>query len=320
MTEQDAKKDVTANPDAHIPVLRDEAIAALMTDLDGCYVDCTYGRGGHTALILEQLSGEGRLLVIDKDMAAISDARQKYTSDPRVIICHGSFADLAEFVAEHELPPLTGVLLDLGISSPQINHAARGFSFDRNGPLDMRMDQTQGRTASDWVMQAEEQEIIDVLRNYGEERFARRIAQAILVSRVEKVISTTHELVAIIDAAVPRIEFHKHPATRSFQAIRIYINNELGDVETTLDSAFKSLAIGGRLVVISFHSLEDRIVKRFMRDLARGQKLPDRLPIRDSEIRRTLKLIGKAIKPSEAEVSRNRRSRSSIMRIAEKLL
>jgi len=320
VTGKDVADSSITNLDNHIPVLRDEAVAALMLNPDGCYVDCTYGRGGHSALILAQLSDQGRLLVIDKDMAAIDDARQKYANDPRVIICHGSFADLAQFVAAHQLPPLTGVLLDLGISSPQINHAERGFSFDRNGPLDMRMDQTQGRTASDWVMEAGEQEIIDVLRNYGEERFARRIAQAILVARLEKVVSTTHELVAIIDAAVPRIEFHKHPATRSFQAIRIYINNELGDVETTLDSAFKSLAIGGRLVVISFHSLEDRIVKRFMRDLARGQKLPDRLPIRDSEIRRTLKLIGKAVKPSEAEVSRNRRSRSSIMRIAEKLL
>ena len=166
------------NPDSHVPVLRDEAVAALMSNPDGCYVDCTYGRGGHSALILAELSDQGRLLVIDKDMAAIGDARQKYANDPRVIICHGSFADLAEFVAAHQLPPLTGVLLDLGISSPQINHAERGFSFDRNGPLDMRMDQTQGRTASDWVMEAGEQEIIDVLRNYGEERFARRIAQA----------------------------------------------------------------------------------------------------------------------------------------------
>lgn len=312
--------EISLTAESHVPVLRDEAVSALVTDPDGHYVDCTYGRGGHAAMILAQLSEKGRLLVIDKDMTAIADARQKYKNDPRVLICHGSFADIEAFVAAHELAPLSGVLLDLGISSPQINQAERGFSFDKNGPLDMRMDQTQGQTAAEWLMQADEQEIADVLKTFGEERFGKRIARGVVEARLAGPITTTHQLVAIIDAAVPRIEFHKHPATRSFQGIRIFINNELGDIQVSLKGAIDLLGAGGRLVVISFHSLEDRIVKRFMRDLARGDKLPDRLPIRDSEIKRTVKLIGKAIKPSDAEVAQNRRSRSSIMRIAEKLL
>jgi 16S rRNA (cytosine1402-N4)-methyltransferase len=312
--------EISLTAESHVPVLRDEAVSALVTDPDGHYVDCTYGRGGHAAMILSQLSEKGRLLVIDKDTTAIADARQKYMNDPRVLICHGSFADIEAFVAAHELAPLSGVLLDLGISSPQINQAERGFSFDKNGPLDMRMDQTQGQTAAEWLMQADEKDIADVLKTFGEERFGKRIARGVVEARLEGPIATTHQLVAIIDAAVPRIEFHKHPSTRSFQGIRIFINNELGDIQVSLKGAINLLGVGGRLVVISFHSLEDRIVKRFMRDLAHGDKLPDRLPIRDSEIKRTVKLIGKAIKPSDAEVSRNRRSRSSIMRIAEKLL
>lgn len=303
----------------HVPVLAEEALQALVTDPDGNYVDCTYGRGGHSQRLLKLLSATARLLVIDKDMAAINDARQRLGEDPRVSIAHGSFAEIGDFVAANDMAPLQGVFLDLGISSPQLEESERGFSFDRDGPLDMRMDQTRGETAAEWLMTADEDAIIHVLRTYGEERFARRIAGGILAARLEAPIETTHQLVDIIKAAVPRIEFHKHPATRSFQAIRIYINNELGDIETTLKQAIELLGPGGRLVVISFHSLEDRIVKRFMRDLARGEKLPDRLPIRDSEIKRTVKLVGKAIKPSEAEVSENRRSRSSIMRIAEKL-
>ena len=310
----------TLTAESHVPVLRDEAVTALVTDPDGCYVDCTYGRGGHTAAILARLSARGRLLVIDKDMTAVSDARQKYTTDPRVAISHGSFAEIARFAAAHELPPLTGVLLDLGISSPQINQAERGFSFDKNGPLDMRMDQTQGQTAAEWLMTADEEDIARVLKTFGEERFGKRIARGVVEARQVAPITTTHQLVAIIDAAVPYVDFHKHPATRSFQGIRIFINNELGDIEVSLAASLQALAVGGRLVVISFHSLEDRIVKRFMRDLAKGDKLPDRLPIRDSEIIRTVKLVGKAIKPTDAEIAVNRRSRSSIMRIAEKLL
>ena len=311
--------EMTMTAESHVPVLREEAVSALVIDPNGHYVDCTYGRGGHSALILTKLSSAGRLLVIDKDTTAISDARQKYAADPRVIICHGSFAEIGEFVRVHDLAPLSGVLLDLGISSPQINQPARGFSFDKNGPLDMRMDQTRGQTAGEWLMQADEADIAHVLKTFGEERFGKRIARGVVEARMEAPITTTHQLVAIIDAAVPKIEFHKHPATRSFQGIRIFINNELDEIQTCLKSAIDLMGVGGRLVVISFHSLEDRIVKRFMRDLARGDKLPDRLPIRDVDIVRTVKLVGKAVKPSDAEVAQNRRSRSSIMRVAEKL-
>ncbi|XOV87294.1 MAG: 16S rRNA (cytosine(1402)-N(4))-methyltransferase RsmH [Pseudomonadota bacterium] len=303
---------------AHQTVMKDEAVKALVLNPSGHFVDCTYGRGGHTEAILRLLRPDGRLLVIDQDLAAIEDARQKHGTDERVMIVHGSFADLATFVDSLSLRPLDGVLLDLGVSSPQIDEAERGFSFDRDGPLDMRMDQSNGETAGEWLMRAEERDITHVLFRYGEEKFARRIARAIVEQRESEPLTTTRQLVRIIEEAIPRREKHKHPATRSFQAIRIFINRELDALESCLASVIDLLGVGGRLVVISFHSLEDRIVKRFMRDLARGEQLPDRLPIRDDEIVRRLRLVGKPVRPAETEVASNRRARSSIMRIAEK--
>lgn len=304
----------------HQTVLKDEAARALVVDPAGRFVDCTYGRGGHTAAILDRLAPGGRLMVIDQDLEAIRDAREKHGGDDRVIIVHGSFAEVARFINDYDMNPVDGVLLDLGVSSPQLDVASRGFSFSHDGPLDMRMDQSRGETASEWLSRADERDISLVISRYGEERFARRIARAIVTAREEAAIETTSQLVNIIDGAIPKKrELHKHPATRTFQAIRIFINRELEALETCLESVVDVLASGGRLVVISFHSLEDRIVKRFMRDLARGEKLPDRLPVRDADIKRTFKLIGKAVKPSESEVESNRRARSSIMRIAEKL-
>ena len=303
----------------HETVLRHEAVEALVTDADGIFVDCTYGRGGHSAEILKKLNSRGRLLVIDKDMVAIEHARDHLGDDDRVLIRQGSFCDLTMFLCDEGIEKVDGVLMDLGVSSPQLDESERGFSFSKNGPLDMRMNQQVGQTASEWLMQAEEKDISYVLWKYGEEKFSRRIARQIVAARENRPIETTRELVEIIEEGTPRKDPNKHPATRSFQAIRIYINQELSDLESGLKAAVEALNPGGRLVVISFHSLEDRIVKRYMRDLARGEKLPDKLPIRDSEIERTVKLIGKAAKPSAEEVSRNRRSRSSIMRIAEKL-
>lgn len=303
----------------HRTVLLREAAEALVNKPDGRFVDCTYGRGGHAAAILERLNDAGRLMVIDRDAQAISDATEKFGDDKRVIIVHGAFSDIEKFVDEHNLRPVDGVLMDLGVSSPQLDEAARGFSFDRDGPLDMRMDTGSGESASAWLMHAEEKDIAYVLKHYGEERFARRIARGIVEARVEAPIERTHQLVSIIDAAMPRKERHKHPATRSFQAIRIFINRELEELETGLNVALDILASGGRLVVISFHSLEDRIVKRFMRDQARGERLPDKLPIRDAEIKRSMRLAGKPVKASEEEIQANRRARSSIMRVAEKI-
>ena len=303
----------------HETVLRHEAVEALVINVAGVFVDCTYGRGGHSAEILKKLNNQGRLLVIDKDLVAIEHAQKHLGSDERVSIHQGSFGDLAVFLAEAGIEKIDGVLMDLGVSSPQLDEAERGFSFNKNGPLDMRMNQQVGQTASEWLMEAEQSDISYVLWKYGEEKFCRRIARQIVDARKERVIDTTHALVEIIEEGTPKKDPNKHLATRSFQAIRIYINQELADLEEGLKAAVEALNPGGRLVVISFHSLEDRIVKRFMRDLARGEKLPDKLPIRDSEIERTVKLIGKAAKPSVEEVARNRRSRSSIMRIAEKL-
>lgn len=303
----------------HETVLKSEAVDALVRDPDGRFVDCTYGRGGHTSAILERLSEVGRLMVIDRDIEAIEHAKARFGEDDRVVIVHGAFSEIAHFVDEYGMRPLQGVLLDLGVSSPQLDQQVRGFSFDRDGPLDMRMDQTTGEPASAWLDHAQEGDIARVVSKYGEERFARRIARGIVEARAEAPIETTGRLVSIVEAAVPTRERNKHPATRTFQAIRIFINRELEELEMCLKAVVDLLASEGRLVVISFHSLEDRIVKRFMRDMARGEKLPDKLPIRDADITRKLRLVGKAMKPSEEEVGRNRRSRSSIMRVAEKV-
>jgi 16S rRNA (cytosine1402-N4)-methyltransferase len=271
-------------------------------------------------MILNRLTKTGRMMVIDKDLAAIEHALVRFQDDDRVVVVHGSFGNIAEHVLDHGFGPLDGIFIDQGISSPQIDEASRGFSFDRDGPLDMRMDQSRGQTTSEWLSSADERDISMIIRKYGEERFSRRIARGIVAAREAGPIETTHQLVKVIVEAIPRREPNKHPATRTFQAIRIHINNELGDLEKCLESSVPLLGEGGRLVVISFHSLEDRIVKRFMRDQARGEKLPDKLPIRDDQIVRHLRIVGKPTRPNADEILRNRRSRSSIMRVAEKIV
>jgi 16S rRNA (cytosine1402-N4)-methyltransferase len=304
----------------HVTVLLNEAVEQLVTNPQGFYVDGTFGRGGHSSLILQKLNATGQLLAIDKDVAAIETAREKFVDDKRFEIAHASFADLAELIRAKNLTgKVSGVLLDLGVSSPQLDNAERGFSFMQDGPLDMRMDQTRGMSAADWINTAAEDDISFVLKELGEERFARRMARAIVTERVKRPFSRTGHLAEVVKEANPAWEKGKHPATRAFQAIRIYINNELGDLESVLTQAVEVLAPGGRLVVISFHSLEDRLVKRFIRQQEQGDRVPKGLPIRDEQLNRKLKSVGKAIKASDEEVAANVRSRSAVMRVAEKL-
>lgn len=304
----------------HITVLLHEAVEALVTDTSGFYVDGTLGRGGHSALVLERLSTEGRLLGIDKDMAAITTAQHRFGNDSRFSIAHGSFAGLANLVAERGMSgKVQGVLLDLGVSSPQLDEAERGFSFMQDGPLDMRMDQTKGQSAAEWVNTVSEDEITRVLKEYGEERFARRMARAIITERQKTPFTRTRHLAEVIKEANPAWEKGKHPATRAFQAIRIQVNNELGDLDDVLAQALEVLAPGGRLVVISFHSLEDREVKRFIRRQELGDPIPKGVPVRDDQLNKRMRSLGRAIKASDEEVRINVRSRSAVMRVAEKL-
>ncbi len=304
----------------HITVLLNEAVEALVTDTSGFYVDGTFGRGGHSGLILQQLAVNGHLLAIDKDLAAIATARQRFGEDSRFDIAHGSFAELAQLVdARGMTGKVSGVLLDLGVSSPQLDEAERGFSFMQDGPLDMRMDQSRGQSAADWVNSADEDEIARVLKEFGEERFAKRMARAIVAERQKQPFTRTKHLAEVVKEANPAWEKGKHPATRAFQAIRIHVNNELGDLDVVLDQALEVLAPGGRLVVISFHSLEDRVVKRFIRRQEQGDPVPKGLPIRDDQLNKRMRALGKAIKASDAEVNMNVRSRSAVMRVAEKL-
>lgn len=304
----------------HITVLLNEAVDALVQDVDGLYIDCTFGRGGHSRLILEKLSPNGRLIGIDKDPRAIATANELAAQDSRFSICHGSFAEMATWLQQNgEGRPVAGILMDLGVSSPQLDEAERGFSFMNDGPLDMRMNPGVGLSAAQWIAQAKEKEIADVMYQYGEERFSRRIAKAICEYRSHTEILTTLQLANIVKDANPAWEKGKNPATRAFQGIRIFINNELGDLETGLESAAKALKVGGRLVVISFHSLEDRIVKRFMKTMSKGPDLPRHLPIRNAELSIKFKTIGKAIKPSKQEVDDNVRSRSAVMRVLERV-
>ncbi|MCG8380442.1 MAG: 16S rRNA (cytosine(1402)-N(4))-methyltransferase RsmH [Proteobacteria bacterium] len=305
--------------DLHQTVLLEEAVHALITDRNGTYIDCTYGRGGHSQAIADRLSESGRLLVIDRDQAAIAHAEERFADDSRVLAAHSSFSALGDLAASHGIAEVDGVLMDLGVSSPQLDVADRGFSFQQPGPLDMRMDQTSGETASEWLAHASEEEITDVLKTYGEERFARRIARKITQVRQEVPIETTQKLVEIVETSVPSRERKRHPATRTFQAIRIRVNSELEELETCLRDVIELLRSGGRLVVISFHSLEDRIVKRFFQKLAKGDDFPDKLPIRDHELNRKVRIIGKPVRASEEEIAANRRARSSIMRVVEKL-
>ena len=303
----------------HDTVLMQEAVDALVIKPNGTYVDCTYGRGGHSQAIADKMDAESRLLVIDKDPDAICDAKQRFSQDERVTIVHGSFGQIVKHAYASSMEKFDGVLLDLGVSSPQLNSALRGFSFSKDGPLDMRMNSEEGISASDWIEQAPESEIISVLRKYGEERFARRIARKIIEVRRDQKIDRTKSLVRVIESAVPYRVSRKHPATRSFQAIRIHINNELEELKLCLSHVVALLANGGRLVVISFHSLEDRIVKQFIREMEIGS-LPARLPIRDEEVDRRLRSIGKPSRPSQEEILGNNRARSAIMRVAERMV
>jgi len=304
----------------HRPVLLEEAVTALAVNPDGVYVDGTFGRGGHSRAILERLGPAGRLIGFDKDQAALSVARRQFASEPRLRMVHGSFARLAEVAREWDLVRrIDGLLLDLGVSSPQLDAPERGFSFQHDGPLDMRMDRSTGESAADWLARAEEEEIARVIREYGEERFARRIARAIVRERTRQPLRSTAQLAALIVATVPRRDPHKHPATRTFQAIRIHINSELEDLRRCLSDVLDVLAVGARLVVISFHSLEDRIVKHFLRDQARGPRLPKGVPVQHEQVRGRVRLIGKAVRPGEAEVAANPRARSAVMRVAEVL-
>ncbi|MFZ4833510.1 16S rRNA (cytosine(1402)-N(4))-methyltransferase RsmH [Rouxiella sp. Mn2063] len=302
----------------HTTVLLDEAVNGLNIRQDGIYIDGTFGRGGHSRLILSQLGPAGRLLAIDRDPQAIKAAEA--IDDPRFSIIHGPFSDLSQYVHDLELVGrIDGVLLDLGVSSPQLDDPERGFSFMRDGPLDMRMDPTRGYSAAEWLMKAEADDIAWVLKTFGEERFAKRIARAIVERNRELPMTRTKELADLIANASPVREKHKHPATRSFQAIRIYINSELEEIERALDGALEVLAEDGRLSVISFHSLEDRIVKRFIRQHSRGPQVPAGIPMTEAQISslggRSLKALGKMM-PSEAEVSENTRARSSVLRFA----
>ena len=309
----------------HVTVLLDAAVDALSVKADGIYVDGTYGRGGHSQKITERLGADGRLLAIDKDPVAVgvatADAESRVATDSQLAVFHGSFADLDQALEQNGFPEtFDGLLLDLGVSSPQIDDGSRGFSFQRDGALDMRMNPTQGISAATWIAKATEAEMLDVLWKYGDERFARRIVRSILETREAKPLETTLQLANLISAAVPR-KFHskRHPATKSFQAIRIFINQELADLERCLDVAVERLNPGGRLVVISFHSLEDRIVKRFFKKQSTPPTLPRGLPIMDTHLEMPFKVIGKAMKPDADEVMENVRSRSSVMRILERV-
>ncbi len=306
---------------AHCPVMVEEVLGGLNICSGGHYLDCTFGRGGHSAAILESLGPDGRVLALDKDSEAVnSEMAQRLKCFPGFEIQQSNFACMQDVVEESGLHgKLTGVLMDLGVSSPQIDNADRGFSFFKDGPLDMRMDRQSGQNAAEWLNVVSEAEMANVFRRYGEERFSRRIAHAIAQYRIDKPITRTLKLATIIAQAVPFREPGKHPATRTFQAIRIFINNELEELKAGLRQAFNVLIPGGRLVVIAFHSLEDRIVKRYIRDESRGDNLPADLPVLASTLQPRLEKIGKAQKPSHEEVAKNPRSRSAVLRVAKKL-
>lgn len=306
----------------HISVLLDEAVQALQVRAGGCYVDGTFGRGGHSRLILQGLGSEGVLLGFDKDPEAIATGMLLAGQNKNFSIVQRSFAGMHDELAQRGLAgKVDGVLLDLGVSSPQLDDASRGFSFSHDGPLDMRMNPAAGISAADWLATASAEEIARVFKDYGEERFARRMAQAIVKRREEKPFTRTADLAEVVSVANPAWEKGKHPATRAFQGLRIHINNELADLELGLQAAVDSLAVGGRLVVISFHSLEDRIVKQFMRKLVRGEadNLPRHLPVRPEPFEPVLKLLGKPVYAGTEELRANPRARSAVMRVAEKL-
>ena len=308
----------------HVPVLLEEAADALNIRADGTYIDATFGRGGHSRLILSRLGESGRLIAFDKDPAAISAARS--IREDRFQAVHSSYAHMRTALQSLGISRVDGILLDLGVSSMQLDEASRGFSFRHDGPLDMRMDSSQGKTAAEWLATATETELKEVIRTYGEERYAGQIAGAIAVAQARQPIVTTFQLAEIVATVVRKLghrDGRQHPATRAFQAIRIHLNQELEELSVTLPQCVELLNTNGRLAVISFHSLEDRIVKRFMRMQAGTDTLPRKLPVRDEESRmhsrQTLQIIGKKIRPGENEIAANPRARSAVMRVAEKL-
>lgn len=308
----------------HVPVLLEEAVNGLAIRGNGVYLDGTFGRGGHSAAILSQLGVAGRLYAIDQDVQAIATAEQRFAEESRFDIAHSSFAELSELCERWGIKGgLDGVLLDIGVSSPQLDDAKRGFSFMNDGPLDMRMNQSAGQSAAQWIAEADAEEIANVIYQYGEEKNSRRIARRIVERREEAAITTTKQLADIVASASRVKDRNKHPATRTFQAIRIHVNKELDVLEQALEAALDVLKPGGRLAVISFHSLEDRIVKNFMREQAQGKPashdVPRGLPVMEEPQSFALKLVGKPIKPSEEELKRNPRARSSVLRIAERL-
>ena len=306
----------------HITVLLDEAVEALSVRADGCYLDGTFGRGGHSRLILQNLGPDGRLLGFDKDPQAIATGQALAAEDGRFVIVQRSFAELGSEVAERGIAgKVSGVLFDLGVSSPQLDDPERGFSFLNDGPLDMRMDPSRGVSAAEFIATAPEEEIARVFKEYGEERFAKRMSRAVVQRREEQPFTRTADLAEVLKVANPAWEKGKNPATRAFQGLRIHVNNELGDLEAGLEAAMDALEVGGRLAVISFHSLEDRIVKLFMRKLAKGEQdnLPRNLPVQHKPFEPKIKLIGKAQFASDAELKANPRSRSAVLRVAEKL-
>ncbi len=303
----------------HTTVLLDEAVDALFHDPSGIYVDGTFGRGGHSRQLLSRIADTGRLIAFDKDPDAVKEGERLASTQPNFTMVYGSFSQMAEQLHGLGIENVDGVLLDLGVSSPQLDDASRGFSFMSDGPLDMRMDCNTGETAAQWLGRASVEEIGKVLKEYGEERFARRIAQAIVDIRTKQKLTTTRELASLIEKSVPFREKGKHPATRSFQAIRIFINKELDDLIAVLEQSVQLLRKNGRLVVISFHSLEDRIVKRFIQLKEKGEQLPRHLPIQEHQLNRILRSVGKPVRATQQEVDENVRARSAIMRVAVKL-
>lgn len=305
---------------AHVPVLLEEVLGGLAVSPAGAYVDATYGRGGHSAAIVERLGDAGRLVAMDRDLEAVEEGLGRWANDPRVIVQHGSFADLERIWNDlGTAPKANGILLDLGVSSPQLDDPERGFSFSKDGPLDMRMDASTGMTAAEWLARASESEIRHIIRKYGEDPHAKRIAHAIVRARETHALTRTGQLADCVAAALTRRPGKLHPATRVFQAVRIFINDELGQLRSGLEQALNILASGGRLCVVSFHSLEDRIVKRFLRDKSRPDPVFAGLPDIPAHARPVLKLIGKAVHPSAAEINDNPRSRSAVLRVAERL-
>lgn len=303
---------------SHIPVLLHEALDALCIRSDGIYLDCTFGRGGHSRAILASLDEGGRLIGFDRDPSAVAAAQDLAKEDSRFEIVHTAFSELESALDSIAITRVHGVLMDLGVSSPQLDQAERGFSFHADGPLDMRMDPTSGQSAADWIARADTDEIADVLWVLGEERFSRRIARAIAEVRKVEPIITTAQLSKIVSDAQPKKDQNKHPATRAFQAIRLHINEELSEVEQGLEAAVKRLEVGGRLAVISFHSLEDRLVKRALRDASRLPQGDPRMPLPDSVAKPRMRLMGKAIRAGTGELRMNPRARSAVLRVAER--